>query len=53
MEPGNDTEIFTLKMDRTIAEVTREGLDIKKDQTNVDFISGMNHGYINLSTSYQ
>ena len=35
MEPGNDPKIFILKMDRTVAEVKREGLDIKEDQISV------------------
>ena len=53
MEPGKDSKIFTLKMDRTVAEVKGGRLDIKEDEINVALIKRMYHGYINMHTSYQ
>ena len=45
MEPGDYPNKFTLKADRTVAEIQREGLDLKEDQINVAIISGVSHKY--------
>ena len=43
MEPEDDPKKFTLKVNRTVAEIQRAGLGIKEDHINVAIISGLSH----------